>query len=139
MLTKVDHWLRERYLLQTHLYTLRLPEALPSGVKASELPQSVTRRYRYRIVSNTNELTDKTIKILNDQGLMFATQVIERKTWLKPIIAPKSGSVILTVFWLVSFLGLIMGTMKLAHQLQNDAVFMENFRGAIELFKENSL
>lgn len=138
MLTKVDHWLRERYLLQTHLYTLRLPQSLPSGVSASELPETATRRYRYRIVSNTNELTDKTIKILNDQGLMFATQVIERKTWLKPIIAPKSGSVILTAFWLVSFCGLILGTMKLASQLRNDAVFMENFRDAVEVFKGNS-
>lgn len=138
MLTKVDHWLRERYLLQTHLYTLRLPEGLPSGVQASELPESVTRRYRFRIVSNTNELTDKTIQVLNDQGLMFATQVIERKTWLKPIIAPKSGSVVLTLFWLVSFFGVTVGVMKLAHQLKNDPVFIENFNGAVEVFKGNS-
>ncbi len=100
MLTPVDHWLRQKFLLQTHVYTMRLPEKMPLGVRVSELPKSASSRYRYRLITNSNSATDRLVKLLGEAGLMFVTQVVEKKTWIKPIISPKGGSVLLTVFWL---------------------------------------
>ena len=135
MLTPVDHWLRERFLFQTHIYTLRLPEKLPRGVRVRELPESPSNRYRYRILANTNATTDKLVTKLNEAGMMFSTQVVEKKTIFKPLIAPKKGSVLLNVFWMFSFFGLSLGVMKVFQTLTNDPVFMENFRETIIIFK----
>ena len=89
MLTPVDHWLRERFLLQTHVYTLRLPEKLPRGIKVSELPESPSNKFRYRLVANSNGTTAKLVEKLGEAGMMFKTQVVEKKTVRKPNICPK--------------------------------------------------
>lgn len=136
MLTPVDHWLRERFIYQTHIYTMRLPEKLPRGIKARELPASATRRYRYRLVSKTNGKTDQLVKILNDGGLMFSTQVVESRGPLKEIIAPKGKSVLLSIFWLLSMVGLTLGSLKLFDKLKSDEVFVANLKDAISIFIE---
>ena len=138
MLTAVDHWLREKFLLQTHIYTLRLPEKLPRGIKARQLPDSPSNRYRYRLVANSTSATNKLVQKLDEGGLMYVTQVVEKKTLLKPIIAPKGGSLVLSVFWIISLAGLTFGSLRLFKTLTNDEVFMENFRGAVAIFTETA-
>ena len=137
MLTPVDHWLRERFIFQTHIYTLRLPEKLPRGVKVRELPDSPSNKFRYRIIASSNATTDKLVTKLVEAGLMFKTQVVERKTLLKPIICPKGGSVLLSVFWLFSLVGLTFGSMKMFKVITSDPVFMENFKEALAIFTES--
>ena len=134
MLTPVDHWLRQKFLYQTHVYTLRLPEKLPRGVKVRELPASPSNKFRYRIVASSNATTDKLVEKLGEAGLMFKTQVVERKTALKPIICPKGGSILLTVFWMFSMVGLTIGALKMFRILTSDPVFMANLRDAFSLF-----
>lgn len=138
MLTPVDHWLRERFLLQTHVYTLRLPDKLPRGIKARQLPEGPSNKYRYRLVSNTNGATNRLVKKLEEAGMMFKTQVVEKKTVLKPIIAPKGGSILLSVFWVVSLMGLTFGSLKMFKTLTSNEEFMENFRGAVAIFTETA-
>ena len=136
MLTPVDHWLRDKLLFQTHIYTLRLPEKLPKGIKVRELPVSPSNKFRYRLVANSNSATDKLVEKLGEAGLMFKTHVVERKTLLKPFICPKGGSVLLSLFWMISFVALLFGSLKMFKTLQSDPVFMENLRGAISLFTQ---
>ena len=136
MLTPVDHWLRERFLLQTHVYTLRLPEKLPRGIKVSELPESPSNKFRYRLVANSNGTTAKLVEKLGEAGMMFKTQVVEKKTVLKPIICPRGGSFLLNVFWMFSLAGLTYVFLRVFRALTSDAVFMENFRGAVDIFTE---
>jgi hypothetical protein len=138
MLTRLDHWLRERYLFQTHIYTMRLPDKLPSGVRAEELPESPTRRYSYRLVANTNEQVDRLVAQLNDLGLMFATQVTERKTPLKMFIAPKGGSAVLRYFWLIAFFFASVGAIRVAKRIANDEELRAKFSDAVQVFKENA-
>jgi len=137
MLTPLDHWLRDKFLLQTHVYTMRLPEKMPKGVKARELPDSPSNKYRYRLISNSGKITNKLVKRLGEDGMMFTTHVIEKKTPLKGIISPKGGSFLLTIFWMISFVGLTIGCLKLYTMLAGDAVFVENLKGAIEIFTES--
>lgn len=136
MLTSVDHWLREKFILQTHVYTLRLPKELPRGIKVRELAVSPSSHYKYRLITNSNATTDKLIEKLGEGGLMFKTQVVEKKTFLKPLICPKGGSVLLTAFWMISLIGLTFGSIKMFKTLAQDEVFMENLRGAIAIFTE---
>lgn len=136
MLTRVDHWLREKFILQTHVYTLRLPAELPRGIKVSELPATPSNQFKYRLVANSNALTNKLVDKLGEGGMMFKTQVVEKKTFMKPLICPKGGSVILTAFWLVSVIGLSFGSFKLFKTVSEDEVLMENIRGAVAIFTE---
>lgn len=137
MLTPVDHWLRDKFLLQTHVYTLRLPEKLPRGVTVRELPESPSNKYRYRMVADTSIATEKLVTKLGEAGMMFKTQVVEKNTPLKPIIAPKGGSVLLSVFWMFSLAGLTYGLLKMFKTLTSNPVFMENIRGAVQIFTES--
>ena len=83
MLTAADHWLRGKFLLQTHVYTMRLPDKTPGGIKVRELSKSPSNRYRYRLISNSSKATDKLVKKLDEEGMMYAVQVVEKKTALK--------------------------------------------------------
>ncbi|MEM9079751.1 MAG: hypothetical protein AAGC74_03560 [Verrucomicrobiota bacterium] len=134
MKTKVDHWLSENLLLQTHIYTMRLPEDMPRKVKVQELPESASRRYRYRLVSGAPKATDQLVNTLRDEGLLFSTQVVERDPWFRPLIAPKGGSIVYNIFWLISGASVIWGGYKLMVRLQGDANFMAQLKEAIALF-----
>jgi len=37
-LTRFDRWLREKYVYETHIHTLRPPESLPAGIQTREIP-----------------------------------------------------------------------------------------------------
>lgn len=137
MLTPVDHWLRERFLFQTHIYTLRLPDQLPRGTKVRQLPESPSNRFRYRLITNSNKVTDKLVEKLGESGMMFKTQVVEKKTPLKRFICPKGGSVLLSIFWIISLMGLSYGSVRMFKAITSDEVLMENLRGAVEIFTES--
>ena len=38
-LTRLDRYLRSRFVYETHIYTLRLPASIPAGTIAEELPE----------------------------------------------------------------------------------------------------
>lgn len=136
MLTPLDHWLRDKFLFQTHVYTKNLPDKLPWSVRTRKLEESYSNTYRYRLISNSSKLTNKLINRLDQQGLMYSTHVVERKTLLKPIVAPKCGSVVLLAIWLLTLAGLGFGVFKLARKLGDDEVFMANLRETIDIFRE---
>lgn len=137
MLTAFDHWLRERFLLRTHIYTMRLPEKLPRGIKINHLPENASAQYRYRLVARTSKVTDRMVERLNESGLLFKTQVVERKTLLRKIIAPKGQSFLLNVFWLISFIGLSFGAVKLFEVVTSNEVLMDNLRESFDIFTES--
>lgn len=99
-LTQFDHWLRERFIYRTHIYTMRLPEAgVPAEVLVEELEDSPTRRYRYRLIVRAKRDVESLLHVLREGNQMFATRVVETNPWYKPIIAPEGKSFIFRVFW----------------------------------------
>ena len=51
-LTRLDRWLKERFIYETHIFTLRLPEGgLPSGVRVEEVEQKKSSDYKHRLIS----------------------------------------------------------------------------------------
>lgn len=136
MLTVIDHWLRQNFLLETHIYTMRLPEQVPNGVRVQELPESATKRYRYRLVTSKPRITDKLVKNLKESGLLFTTQVVELNTWFRPIIAPKGKSFVFNVFWLFSFIFVILGSVRLVNKMRANEEFMAQMKEAIGILTE---
>jgi hypothetical protein len=134
-LTRFDRWLREKFVYETHIHTLRPPDAIPRGIRVVDLPDIPGKRYKHLFVAGSSRLADALIQQLKQDGQMYTTQVVDRKSWYVPFIAPKGKSL---SWWLIStiiitisiFAGLIY-----LKGLTEDAEFRKNFIEAVNLFK----
>jgi hypothetical protein len=134
-LTRFDRWLREKYVYETHIHTLRPPESVPKGIRTVEIPDVPGKRYKHLFVASSSKLADELIVELKANSQMYTTQVVDRKSWYIPFIAPKGKSV---TWWLIScvvitisvFSGLIY-----LKGLTEDPEFRKNFMEALKLFK----
>jgi len=102
-LTKLDRWLKERFIYETHIFTLRLPEEkLPKGVRVQEVDSKRAGNYNHKLIIKDNDLADYVITMLKNNHLMYATHVIEGKHWYNQRIAPEGKS--FTFVWFTRFL-----------------------------------
>ena len=106
-LTKLDRWLKERFIYETHIFTLRLPEEkLPSGVSSEDLEQNKGGDYRHRIKIKDNEIAQKVINMLKEAHIMHSVHVVEGNNWYNKRIAPEGKS--FTYMWVFRFFALIL-------------------------------
>ena len=134
-LTRFDRWLREKFVYETHIQTLRPPESIPSGVMAVDLPDVPGKRYKHLFVAGSSKLADELILSLKKDGQMYTTQVVDRKSWYIPLIAPKDKSITwwllsVVIFTIAAFSGLIY-----IKGLTEDPEFRKNFMEAIQILK----
>jgi hypothetical protein len=110
-LTRFDRWLRESFVNETHIRTLRAPDSIPKGVESVELPEKPGARFKHLFIIRNPKTADAFIKNLKDQSFMFSTTIEDRKAWHVPIIAPKNRSFTWRIVWLalaISASGLIV-------------------------------
>jgi hypothetical protein len=106
-LTKLDRWLKERFIYETHIFTLRLPECkLPKGVEIEDVEQSKSGDYRHRIMIKDNEIAQNVMKLLKEDHIMHATHVVEGENWYNQRIAPEGKS--FTYRWILRFISLMI-------------------------------
>jgi hypothetical protein len=133
-LTRFDRWLREKYVYETHIHTLRPPPSLPHGVREVLIPDIAGRRYKHLFVAKSSKLADQLILLLKENSQMYTTQVVDRKGWYVPFIAPKNKSV---TWWITSTILILIGSVFLLLYLNSfaeDSDFMKNFNDALRLF-----
>ncbi|MEI7910394.1 MAG: hypothetical protein WCK77_12215 [Verrucomicrobiota bacterium] len=99
-LTRFDHWLRERFVYETHIKTLRAPESVPRGIRAQQLPDIPGVRFKHLFIARNTKLADSFIASLRDANLMFFTAVVDRRAWFVPWIAPKGKSPTWILAWI---------------------------------------
>ena len=134
-LTRFDRWLRETYVYETHIQTLRPPEEVPAGVRVVELPDVAGKRYKHLFVADSSKLADELIHHLKENGQMYTTQIVDRDAWFVPFIAPKDKSV---TWWLVSVAVIstsVFFALLYVKGLVADPEFRENFAEALKLLK----
>lgn len=134
-LTRFDRWLREKYVYQTHIQTLRPPETIPAGIYAEELPDIPGKRYKHLFIANSSKAADELIRQLKENSQMYTTQIVDRDAWYVPFIAPKDKSV---TWWLFSvfFISVLSFFVLLYLKgLVQDPEFRKNFMEAVKLFK----
>ena len=100
-LTRFDRWLRERFVYETHIKTLRAAASIPRGIRAQQLPDIPGVRYKYLYIARKNKTADAFIASLRDANLMFFTSVVDRKSWFVPWIAPNNKSLTWRLAWIV--------------------------------------
>ena len=134
-LTRFDRWLREKFVYETHIHTLRPPEAVPEGVRTVDLPDAPGKRYKHLFIADSSRAADALIRHLKENSQMYTTQIIDRKTWYVPFIAPKNKSV---TWWMVSVLIFSVSAffvLLYVKSLVDDPEFRSNFFEALEILK----
>ena len=134
-LTRFDRWLREKYVYETHIHTLRIPESLPDGVRAVEIPDVPGKRYKYLFVAKSSKAADKLIEQLKENSQMYTTQIVDCDAWYVPFIAPKDKSL---TWWLISVILITVSSFYVLLYLKgfvDDPNFRKNFMEAVKLFK----
>lgn len=134
-LTRFDRWLREKYVYQTHIQTLRPPETIPAGIHAEELPDIPGKRYKHLFIANSSKAADELIRQLKENSQMYTTQIVDRDAWYVPFIAPKDKSL---TWWLFSVFFISVAAFFVLLYLKGlvqDPEFRKNFMEAVKLFK----
>lgn len=134
-LTRFDRWLREKYVYETHIHTLRPPESLPAGIRTVEIPDIPGKRYKHLFVASSSKLADELIAHLRENSQMYTTQIVDRDAWFVPFIAPKDKSV---TWWLFSVAFISVSSffaLLYLKGLVEDPEFRKNFLEAMKLFR----
>jgi hypothetical protein len=134
-LTRFDRWLRQKYVYETHIYTMREVENPPRMVLGYKLPEKQGQRFRYKYVVRSNKVADELIAQLNASSMMFNTRVENRDAWYARILAPEGKS---PTWWLVSFVAVLSFVASVIYgvvRVWSDPVMRQNILDAIEVLK----
>ena len=134
-LTRLDRYLRERFVYETHVYTLRLPESIPAGAIAEELPETPGRKFRHRFILRDDKAVGALIENLRNANQMFTTRVVDREAWYVPLIAPHGKSVTWWLIWAVVTAAALFGVVYVAKIAWANEELRKNAAEALELFK----
>jgi hypothetical protein len=134
-LTRFDRWLREKFVYELHIQTLRPPESIPAGIRAIDLPEAPGKRYKHLFIAASSKAADDLIRQLKENNQMYTAQVVDREAWYVPFIAPKEKSV---TWWLFSTAVITISVffaLIYVKGLFEDPEFRKNFLEAVELMK----
>ncbi|RYD21590.1 MAG: hypothetical protein EOP88_10820 [Verrucomicrobiaceae bacterium] len=135
-LTRFDRWLREKFVYETHIQTLRPPETVPAGIREVDVPDVPGKRYKHLFVASSSRLADELISNLKENSQMYTTQVVDRDVWYVPFIAPKDKSVTWWLFSVVVITTCVFFGLLYVKGLAEDPEFRQNFMEALQLLKK---
>jgi hypothetical protein len=134
-LTRFDRWLREKFVYELHIQTLRPPASIPEGIRAIDLPEAPGRRYKHLYIANSSKAADELIHQLKENSQMYNTQVVDRDAWYVPFIAPKDKSVTWWLFSLAVISTSAFFALLYVKSLVENPEFRKNFMDAIDVMK----
>lgn len=134
-LTRFDRWLREKYVYETHIHTLRLPDSIPEGIRAVELPDVPGKRYKHLFVAKQSKAADELISQLKENGQMYTTQIVDCDAWYVPFIAPKDKSLTWWLFTVAFVTACAFFVLLYVKSLAEDPEFRKNFAEALKILK----
>lgn len=91
-LTKFDHWLKQKFVYQTHVFTLRLPEQpLSREVFVEEIDVKKRGDFRYKLTIQDNKKAEEVMELLKNEHIMHTTRIIDKKSRFNRFIMPPGG------------------------------------------------
>jgi hypothetical protein len=134
-LTRFDRWLREKFVYETHIQTLRPPESIPAGIQVIDLPEAPGKRFRHLFIARSSRAADELIGILRENSQMYQTQVVDRDAWYVPFVAPKDKSVTWWLFSVAFIATAAFFVLLYLKGLVQDEEFRRNFMDALKLLR----
>jgi hypothetical protein len=135
-LTRFDRWLREKYVHETHIYTMRLPVHAPPGARYEQLPEKPDIKYRHCFILTEPAAIEHLLTALKDAGQMFTTRVVDREAWYVPLLAPANNRSV--TWWIVNKIVMAIGVFLLVGagvRIWENPEMRENILDMIKLFK----
>jgi hypothetical protein len=90
--TRLDRWLKEKFVLETHVLTLSEPPHVPAGVKLEPQELTMSNRFKFRMVVRDRRELERTLQALVDANQTFTTKVLQRKTVLRRVFDDPHGA-----------------------------------------------
>jgi hypothetical protein len=134
-LTRFDRWLREKYVYQTHIQTLRPPDSLPDGIIAVDLAEEPGKRYKYLFIAKREKIADAFIAQLKENGQMFVTQIVDSDAWYVRFMAPKNKSLTWSLVSIVLGAIIVICILLYLKGLTDDPELRKNFIDVLKMFK----
>lgn len=134
-LTRIDRWLKVKFVYEMHILTLRPVEHTPKGIKRIDLPDVPGRRFKHLYKTTKPKIADKFLTALKEDNQMFSTTVVDRDTWLAQFVAPDGKSPTWYVVSVFCLMGLLAPIVSWGRDLIKDPEFIENMKGVMELLK----
>lgn len=133
MRTSLDKWLKERFVLETHLFTVHLPPRVPSGVKVRKLKKKEDGKFNYRLVARSSKKTDRLVRLLNDNGVLFKAKILEGGFGLVRFFVGGKRSLVFFLFWLTMGLACLVGVVILFLTFKDHPVLVSGFQDIVTL------
>lgn len=134
-LTRFDRWLREKFVYELHIQTLRPPESIPKGICSIDLPDVPGRRFKHLFTTRSSKAADALILQLKQNNQMYQTQIVDREAWYVPFIAPKGKSVTWWLFSVIVIATVSVAVLLYVKGLLSDPEMRKNLLEALELLK----
>jgi hypothetical protein len=134
-LTRFDRWLKDKFVYEIQILTLRPCDEVPRGIRSVELPEKPGRRYKHLYTTGKSQAAEKLLHSLKENNQMFTTKVVDREAWWVQFIAPEGKS----VTWYLTSVFLLMGALTpvviWVRGLIASPEFQKNVLDALEVIK----
>ncbi|QTN33787.1 hypothetical protein HZ994_16190 [Akkermansiaceae bacterium] len=134
-LTRIDRWLKEKFVYEIQILTLRQCEDVPPGVKETELPEKPGRRFKYLYTTGSNSAAEKLLTGLKEGNQMFSTKVADKDAWWVQFIAPEGKSPTWYLVSVFATMGLLTPVVIWVRGLLQSPEFMKNLEEAKRIFQ----
>jgi hypothetical protein len=134
-LTRIDRWLKETFVYETHILTLRPTEKTPKKMRRVDLEEKPGRRFKHLYITDQQKVAEAFLNELKNNNRMFSTKVVDKDAWWVDFVAPEGKSptwYVVSVFLLMAALSPVVIWIR---SLIRDPEFMKNFLEAVDLFK----
>lgn len=97
--TRLDHWLRRRFVHETRIYCNVLPGALGAGYSVEEAGEGRAGTHRYRITPLDDNALDQLVERLRYEGITYAAAIEDQPGDLAQWLNRPGRSVTYEIVW----------------------------------------
>ncbi len=134
-LTRIDRWLKEKFVYEIQILTLRPAGSVPRGVRAADLPDKAGRRFKHLYTTGDAKAAETLLGILKEENQMFTTKVVDKDDWWVQFIAPEGKSPTWYVVSVFLLMGALTPVVVWVRGLLHSPEFIRNFWESIETMK----
>lgn len=134
-LTRIDRWLKEKFVYEIQILTLRVAEDVPGGIREIELPEKPGRRYKHLYTTSNASAAETLLERLKEQNQMFTTKVVDKDAWWVQFIAPEGKSPTWYVVSVFILMGILTPVVIWLRGLVQSPEFIKNVKESVEILK----
>jgi len=134
-LTRFDRWLKEKFVYEIQILTLRQAGNIPGGIREVELPEKPGRRYKHLYTTSKPKAAEALLQLLKEENQMFTTKVVDKDGWWVQFVSPEGKSptwYLVSVFILMGFLTPVVIWLR---GLLQSPEFIKNVKESLEILK----